>query len=125
LGHCERVSERDLARLVDHQDVHRVSHRFACKQPRCAGDQLHLHARWWEVVVIGRGEDVAAVVVERLRVVLRAFLKTSEWDASLVGDVFDLREQVVDRLVAGRRDANTDAVAQQVGDYPSAGVGLA
>jgi hypothetical protein len=47
------VSERDLARLVDHKDIDRVTHRLAREQPRCAGDELHLLARRGKVAVVG------------------------------------------------------------------------
>ena len=57
--------------------------------------------------------------------VLGALLEADERDASVVRDLLDLGEQVVDRLVAGRRDADADPVAQQVDDHARAGVRLA
>ena len=124
LGHRERVGERHLPRLVDDQDVDRR---------RASSSRAHSHAvpamSCDRAVVVARRESSLPVDASRCR---RAFsgssldlLPAAERAAASSARVLDLGEQVVDRLVRRRRDADPHAVAQQVDGEPRAGLGLA
>src|SRR5205085_2489511 len=65
-----------------------------------------------------------APLVMRLTARLAA-LQPAEHDARLNRGLFDLAQQVVDRFVARRRDADALAACEQVDDQARTGVGLA
>ena len=113
----ERVGERHLPRLVDEQRVDDALHVFAREEPRGAGEQQHVLLRCGEVrLVPRRRHEVGLVQV--------ALLQPAELEALLARRLLDLGDEVVDRLVARRRDADATAEAHQAHDQPRAGVGL-
>src|SRR5206468_3249984 len=119
----ERVGERDLARLFDEQVVERLVHVVLGEEPGGAGDELDFGRRW-EVVVVGGAFDELAIEF-RLLVSLTRFLQPAELEALRARDLLDLLEQVVDRLVAVRGDADPLARSHQVDEQARSGPGLA
>ena len=105
----ERVRERDLPGLVDEEVIERPVELGPAEEPGRAGDELHL--RVGEARVAPRRRDEAAG--EDRVIPARRLLQPAELDACLGSDFFDLAEQVVDRLVARRGDA--DPLATRAG----------
>ena len=108
----DRVGERDLAGLVDHQVVERAVELGAREEPRRARDELNLGIV--EPLDLRLVLDPLAVV-SRLLVVAR-LLEPRERLALPLGLVLDRRQQVVDHLVALGRDADAVSVGEEVDD---------
>src|SRR5437867_8721872 len=64
-------------------------------------------------------------LVERLVVAIGRLLEAAERQTLLARRLLDLREQVVNRLVAGRGDADAPAASHEVGDEARTRPGLA
>ena len=102
----ERVGERDLARLVHEERVEEAVEVRRTKSQRRARDELELRVE--QVLPAVRGVDEAALEA-RLLVSARRLLAAVEREALLARLALDLAEELVDRLVAERGDA--DALA--------------
>ena len=108
----DRVGERDLPGLVDHEVVERRVELLAREQPGGAGDELHVGVG--EAGDLGRVPDPVAVVLGLVAVA--RLLQPAEASALPRGLVLDRGEQVVDHLVALRGDADPEAPREQVDD---------
>ncbi len=112
--HRERVGERDLPGLVDEEVVERAVVVGIGEEPGGAGGEVAVDA-------LGRcldALDVRARVL-RLGVAGARLLQPAVVEPELGGGVLDRVEQVVDRLVARRGDADALAVRHQVRDQPA------
>ncbi len=118
----EGVGERDLARLVDEQVVERLG-VLAAVVPGGAGGEPR--RRIAERGVVVDGVDQAVLGVEPESGLSELFFRPLNSTPSLVGDLLDLVQQVVDHLVAGRGDADALPAPDQVDDQAGSGVGLA
>ena len=114
--HRERVRQGDLPGLVDDEIVERAVEprrgRRARRSRRRAGCRRRRAFEGRVVVVV---LDELAVVLG-LRIPSVDFLSPLKRTPVGPGDLLDLGEQVVDGLVALRRDADAPAVRQQVHD---------
>src|SRR5207247_949417 len=117
----ERVRERNLARLVDEDVVELLVELRTREQPGRPGDQLQPGVV--EVVVVAGALDERANV-DGLRVAAARLLQPMEFDTGGRGDVLYLTEQVVDRLVRRRGDADALAAHDQMDDQPRARIRL-
>ena len=106
----DHVGERDLPRLVDDQRVEEALELLPHEEPRRAGDELQLLLE--QVAPVVGGIDEVALEA-RVLVSLGRLLAPDEREALLARLALDLGEQLVDRLVAERRDADAPARAHE------------
>ena len=111
----DRVGEAVLAGLVDHERVELAVELLAREQPRRSRDELDLGIE--HVVEVSRLHVLALVLV--------AVLDAAEVEPLLGRRLLDRVEQVVDHLVALRRDPDLPPLPQEMRDQARAAVGLA
>ena len=114
-AHRERVGERDLPGLVDEEVVERAVVLGAREEPGGAGGEVAVGARRR----VGRRSRCVELVVADSGLPPLAFFRPLKLEPELAGGVLDRVEQVVDRLVARRGDADALAVREQVRDQPA------
>ena len=116
--HRERVGERHLPGFVDHQRVDRAVERGVREEPCGSGEELDVRGSIRERRVVASLLDKVAFVLRLLA--LARLLQTAEIQSLRLRRLFDFVEQVVDRLVAGRRHADAPAAPHEVGDEAGA-----
>ncbi len=126
-SHRQRIGERHLPGLVDHQGVDRgrgaAVQALVGEEPGGSGEEHRVRGGGERRDVGGAGDRAA--VVERLVVAGGRLLETAEAKAFLGRRLLHLGEQVVDRLVARRGDPDAPALAHELGDQARAGPRLA
>ena len=113
----ECVGERHLPGLVDEERVDDAFHVLACEQPGGSREQQDVFVRLREVRLVPGGRHERPLVGV-------ALLQPAERDAFVLCGLLDLGDEVVDRLVARRGDADPPTDLIRSDDQPCAGVGL-
>ena len=99
--------------------------RFVREEPRGAGEEQDIGTGVGEVVDLARVADRSRRRNTTQRLSFAAFLSPRNCSPSVFAALVHLVEQVVDRLVAGRRHADAPAVAHELRDEARAGPRLA
>ena len=117
--HRARIRQRDLAGLVDEEEVEALLVAVVCEQPGRPADDVAVGA----VRVV---EDVLDDLPRELRLGVPAarLLHALELQPTLGRGALDLGEELVDRAVARRGDADTLPFRDEPRDQPSGRPGL-
>src|SRR5438105_15721562 len=118
--HRQRIRQRYLARLVDEQVIERLVELRSREEPRRSRVQLNVDC--WDDLVCALDE---LSFVRRFGIAAARLLQASERDAVLARGLLDRAQEIVDRLVARRRDTDSLAAHEQVHDQARARVRLA
>jgi len=118
-AHGQRIRERDLAGLVDHQVVQRTVQLGAREEPRRPREELNIRGGIRERGVVRIAPEEVAVELG-FGIAGRRLLEPLEANAGVPGHPLDLGQEIVDGLVALRRDADAPTGGEEVHDDPRA-----